>query len=82
MADERDYIQQSQTRAKNYHGRELSPDEMATEFAKAGIDERVNILDALDRDSGEPLSLREATRRHRYVTALRNTHQTLRKVGR
>jgi hypothetical protein len=84
MADQRNFIEQTQARAKAYHGKELSPSEMATEFAKFGIDDRANSLDLIDRDlaSGEPLSIREATKLRSYVNALRKTHETLRKVGR
>lgn len=82
--DTRNYIEQTQARAVAYHGKEFSPQEMATEFAKAEIDERVNILDQLDRDlsgSGE-LSLKDAVRLNEYVGTLRKTHETLRKAKR
>ncbi|WP_369723658.1 hypothetical protein AB8Z38_06740 [Bradyrhizobium sp. LLZ17] len=84
MADDpRNYIEQTQARAVAYEGKELSPDEMAKHFAKAEMDERVNILDQLDRDmSGGELNLNEAARLHGYVKALQGMHHTLRKVGR
>lgn len=82
--DTRNYIEQTQARAVAYSGKELSAQEMAMEFAKAGIDERVNILDQLDRDlsaSGE-LSLQDAMQFYEYAGALRNTHEVLRKAKR
>lgn len=82
--DTRNYIEQTQARAVAYNGKEFSPQEMATEFAKAGMDERVNILDQLDRDlsSGGELSLKDAVQLHEYAGALRDTHEALRKAKR
>jgi hypothetical protein len=84
MDDKRTFIDQRQARARGHYGHELSADEMATEFAKLDINERVEALDHLDREtaSGEPLSIRDAARRHKYARALRSTHETLRKVDR
>jgi hypothetical protein len=82
--DTRNYIELTQARAQAYHGKEFSPEEMATEFAKAGMDARVDILDNLDRDlsaSGR-ISIDEAANQLQYVRALRRTHETLRKVDR
>ncbi|WP_409188780.1 hypothetical protein [Bradyrhizobium sp. RDM4] len=82
--DPRNYIEQTQARALAYEGKELSPDEMATHFARADIDERVNILDQLDRDlaGDDDLSITKASKLVSYVGALRNTHHLLRKAGR
>jgi len=82
--DTRNYIEQTQARAVAYHGKEFSPQEMATEFAKAGMDERVNILDQIDRDmaGGGGISLQDAVRLNAYVSTLRNTHEVLRKAKR
>lgn len=84
MEDRRSFIEQRQARARGHYGRELSPDEMAREFAKLPVNDRAEALDQLDREaaSDEPLSIREAARQQRYVQALRTTHSTLRKVGR
>lgn len=84
MEDPRNYIEQTQARAKAIEGKELSPQEMAGHFAKSDFNDRVDILDKLDRDmaaSGE-LSIREATQLRQYLGALRGTHHALRKVGR
>ena len=80
--DPRDFIDQTQSRAKNYLGKELSPAEMATEFAKWGIADRVNALERLSADGSGELTVQEAARRYSFENALRNTHETLRKVGR
>ena len=79
--DTRDVIEQIQSKAHGYHGRELTPAEMATEFAKFDIGERVDALDRLNADSA-PLSISEAAKRLPYERALRNAHEPLRKVGR
>ena len=79
--DSRNYIEQTQSRALDYNGRELSPEEMATEFAKCDIDARVSALQSLRAESGA-LSLSSATKRRAFEGALRNTHEILRKVGR
>ncbi|MET3156214.1 hypothetical protein [Bradyrhizobium diazoefficiens] len=82
--DTRNYIEQTQARAVAYEGKELSPEEMSLQFAKADIHERVNILDQLDRDlaGGGELTLTEAARMHDYVGALRRTHEVLRRAKR
>jgi hypothetical protein len=79
--DDRNFIEQTQSRSVGYSGRELTPDEMATEFAKCDIDARVAALEALKVDTS-PRSLREAAKIASYERALRSTHETLRKVGR
>lgn len=82
MADDtRDYIEQTQSRSIDYTGKELSPQEMAREFAKCDIDARVSALQSLRAESGD-LSVTDAARRYAYEGALRNTHELLRKVGR
>ena len=77
----RDYIEQTQSRSVDYNGKELSPAEMATEFAKCDIDARVSALQSISADS-EPLTIDQAARRIAHENALRNTHERLRKVGR
>jgi hypothetical protein len=82
MADDtRDVIDQIQSRSRDYTGKELSPQEMATEFAKWDMVARVNTLQDIGADTGE-LTVRQAAKRHAYESALRNTHELLRKVGR
>jgi hypothetical protein len=79
--DTRDVIEQIQSRSVDYTGKELSPQEMAADFAKWDILTRVKTLQDIQADAGE-LSPSEAARRHDYERALRNTHEILRKVGR
>ena len=79
--DTRNYIDQTQSLSMDYSGKELSPAEMATEFAKWGIDDRVKALQELRADDSD-LTITEAAKRHRYESALRNTHDILRKAGR
>lgn len=76
-----DPIEQIQFRAKGHLGRELTPAEMATEFAKWDIGERVKTLESLNADT-DPLTIDQAARRVKYENALRGTHEILRKVGR
>ncbi len=79
--DTRDVIEQIQSRSIDYTGKELSPDEMGMEFAKWDIETRVKALQDLRASDGST-SIREAARRLSYERVLRNTHETLRKVGR
>ena len=79
--DTRDYIERTQSRAVGYMGKELTPDEMAAEFMKCDIDARVSALEGLAEDRGE-LSIKDASRRYSFESALRATHEKLRKIGR
>ena len=49
--DERSVIDQIQSRSVGYTGKELSADEMATEFAKWDIQTRVNTLEEIKADN-------------------------------
>jgi len=80
MAEDRDYIEEAQQEARLRFGRELSSQELAGEFAKHDLDTRVYHLKTL-RDPSE-LTLNQAAKRHSFESTLRNTHETLRKVGR
>lgn len=71
------FIKRVQSRARNYLGKELSPNEMATEFAKWDMDTRVTSLEELEVD--DDLTLAE---RLSYERTLRGTHERLRKAGR
>lgn len=83
MEDNRNLIEHNQDRAKLIEGRELEPDEMATEFAKLGLSDRVDYLDRLNVElANSDLSLREAAKLIEGNRALRDTHDRLRKVGR
>ena len=71
LKDERNYIDALQSRAEDYRGEKYTPQEMATEFAKLGIDDRVAALQSLSANAGE-LSVREAAHRYAYERELRN----------
>lgn len=80
--DTRDYIEQTQSRSMDYNGKELSPQEMATEFAKCNIDARVTALQSIAADNHGSMTLAEAKRRLPFESALRTTHERLRRVNR
>jgi hypothetical protein len=82
--DNRNFLDKAQFITKAKTGRELTPSEMGREFARYGLEDRVNYLDELDRErqSGAPLSIREAAKRLVYERALKDTHEKLRKVDR
>jgi hypothetical protein len=84
MADERNFIDKAQSISQKRIGRDLSPSEMATEFSRWGIEERIKYLDAIEGEltPNEPLSIEAAARRHAYQRALRSTHERLRKIDR
>ena len=83
MADDnRDFIERTQSRSVNYNGRELSPDEMATEFARCDIDARVTALQEMKTSIPDDLSPRQMADRLAYTRALTGTHERLRKAGR
>lgn len=81
MADNRDYIDRTLSRATGYLGREGTPDELATEFAKMDIHARVDALEAIRADDRD-LTPRELGKRLGYMRALLGTHERLRKAGR
>jgi hypothetical protein len=80
--DTRDCIDQLQDKCKAYMGRELSPDELSVEFAKWKIDDRVGMIEELDKAGSRAMSVSQATKMHQYGTPLRNVHEALRKAGR
>lgn len=80
--DTRDYIEQTQSRSIDYNGKELSPAEMAREFAKCDIDARVSALQSISADGGGELTIDQAARRHTFESALRGTHEKLRRINR
>ena len=78
--DTTDYIEEAQQEARLRFGGELSPAELAEKFAAHDLDARVYHLKNLKNDGG--LTAKEAARRMGYERALKNTHETLRRVGR
>ena len=81
MEDNRDFIEQTQSRARHIQGRELTPSEMAQELIKLSPADRVEHMERLEANKSE-LSRFDMAKRLNYVRALRNTHETLRKIGR
>jgi hypothetical protein len=81
MSDNRDYIERTLSRSAGYLGREGTPDELAAEFAKMDIHERVDTLEAIKADDRE-LTTRQLGERLGYMRALLSTHERLRKAGR
>jgi hypothetical protein len=75
-----DYIDEMQKDARERWNRELTPAEAAEKFALHPLETRIYHLKTLDGRS-LPMS-REGAARHALETALRRTHETLRKVGR
>jgi hypothetical protein len=79
--DSRDYIEEAQQEAQLRWGKELTSEELATEFAKHDPETRIIHMKTLKSGEGE-LSIREAAKRMDYEGALRNTHEILRRAGR
>jgi hypothetical protein len=79
-----DFIEEMQTEAELRFGKTLSPQEVATEFAKHGFEARIQHLKNLKKND-EPISgvhLRDAAKRQVFERALRDTHERLRKIDR
>ncbi|RZM98713.1 hypothetical protein CWO91_36815 [Bradyrhizobium genosp. SA-3] len=81
MDDNRTFIDQDLSRSVHVTGRESTPDEMAMEFAKLGLAERVEHLELIAGEDRE-YSVEEAAKQFRYRKALASMHERLRKVGR
>ena len=75
-----DFIEEMQKDAQERWGRELTPIEAAEKFALHNFETRIYHLKTLD-DRPLPMS-REGAQRHALETALRRTHEKLRRVGR
>lgn len=76
-----DFIEEMQTEAKLRFGKELSPDEVASEFQKHGFEARIQHLKKL-KTADSFGTVREAAKRHVFERALRNTHEQLTKIKR
>jgi hypothetical protein len=76
-----DFIDEMQTEAKLRFGKELSPSEVASEFAKHDFEARIQHLKNLKTadNFGTP---REAASRHVFERAIRSTHDRLRRIDR
>lgn len=80
--DTRDFIERTQSRSVNYLGRELSPAEMASEFAKWDMDTRVTALEEMKTSGPSELTPRQLGEQLAYMRGLVGTHERLRKAGR
>jgi hypothetical protein len=77
-----EFIKRVQSSARNYLGKELSPEEMATEFAKWDKDTRVSALKELEASASENMTTRQFSEHMAYSRALIGTHERLRKADR
>lgn len=85
MADDtRNFIEQTQSRARLITGNELSPDELATEFSKFDQSARVDCLQQIEADSlgEEYTTVEKAAKMYTIKSRLMSRHQLLNKVGR
>jgi hypothetical protein len=76
-----DFIEEMQTEAKLRFGKELSPAEVATEFAKHGFEARIHHLKQLDTGDAY-VDARSASKRFVYEHLLRETHKKLTALSR
>jgi hypothetical protein len=83
MEDERTFLEREISVARDAIGRDPEPDDFVREFAKLDPTQRVMKLDQLNASiQSRELSIHQAAREYRYVRALRDTHDILRKVNR
>ena len=88
MADERDYLKKTQDLGRQRLGRDLTDEEIASNFAVHGLERRSQILDQIETESaageisGDSGSLRAAGKRMRTISAMRDAHERLRRLGR
>jgi hypothetical protein len=77
-----DWIKKNRRRFMNLTGREMSPDELAREFARCDLRGRADILDEMACAEEEDRTPRETAERMGYTRAMLSTHERLRKAGR
>jgi hypothetical protein len=77
---EKDFLDEMQEEAKLAYGRTITPSEAAHAFALHPMTTRIAHLKRLK--TPEAMTLRETADRHAFESAIRRTHETLRKVGR
>ena len=87
MADERTFLEKSNSMAEKMTGKPASVDDMVTEFSKYGLERRANALDAIDADlsSDEPLTMSDMRKQVKILQqrrALGAAHEALRRAGR
>jgi hypothetical protein len=76
-----DFIDEMQAEAKLRFGKELSASEVAVKFQAHDFEARIHHLKNLKTEDSYSTP-REAARRHVYESALRSTHDRLRKIDR
>ncbi|WP_262048466.1 hypothetical protein [Bradyrhizobium sp. Bra78] len=76
-----DFISELQTEAKLRFGKELSPSEVANEFAKHDFEARIQHLKNL-KTADSFGTAREAAKRHAFERALHSTHHRLHRIDR
>ena len=88
MSDDRDFLRKTQDLGRIRLGRDLTDEEIASNFEVHGLERRTQILDQIETESaageisGDSGSLRAAGKRLRTIQAMRNAHERLRKIGR
>lgn len=87
MADERNFIDRSQSMAEKMTGKPASVDDMVSEFSKYSLERRASALDAIDADlsSDEPLRMEDLRKQVKILNhrrALGAAHEALRRAGR
>lgn len=84
MNDTRNIFEKAQSITQIRTGGDLSPQLMASEFAKMGPEARVNYIDDMNRDlrTEHFATPREAAKYQRYRREILKVHQTLRAVDR
>jgi hypothetical protein len=87
MADERDYLERSQSNAQKLIGRRMSDDELANNFILYGLKKRAGILEAMDAEPKDETVFEETAMRAALDRAIRrerlgDIHEALRKTGR
>ena len=76
-----DFIEDTLKTSELARGRQLSPNELAIEFAKLSPTDRV--FNLMKMEDGDAFSTpREAARRHIYERALKETHKRLQAIDR
>jgi hypothetical protein len=81
MSDET-FLDRMQREARQRWGRNLTPDEAAKSFALTPFETRVQHLTELERTTPKAMTLRETAQHHAFSSAIKRTHERLRKVGR
>lgn len=87
MADERTFLEKSNSMTEKMTGKPASVDDMVKEFSKYDLERRANALDAIDADMSidEPIGLTDLRKQVRILQqrrALGAAHEAMRRAGR